>query len=184
MLPFDVHQKGLILYFKRFLSSNLKTYYIKNPESIVEMAYFVQNRPPGSLFCTIFGSQTYKISQLNCSANFMTLSESRGPLNFFANFIWLYQNCILLISIQASLISFFALDFTQQGPWVLGVTDRSSTPDVPPDLRAPEILPKPMELLENETRAKIYKERTARVREYCKYMKNDSMINDWIEHPG
>ena len=41
-----------------------------------------------------------------------------------------------------------------------------------------------MELLENETRAKIYKERTARVREYCKYMKNDSMINDWIEHPG
>ena len=67
---------------------------------------------------------------------------------------------------------------------MLGVTDRSSTPDVPPDLRAPEILPKPMELLENETRAKIYKERTARVREYCKYMKNDSMINDWIEHPG
>ena len=41
-----------------------------------------------------------------------------------------------------------------------------------------------MELLENETRAQIYKERTARVREYCKYMKNDSMINDWIEHPG
>ena len=66
----------------------------------------------------------------------------------------------------------------------MGVTDRSSTPDVPPDLRAPEILPKPMELLENETRSKIYKERTARVREYCKYMKNDSMINDWIEHPG
>ena len=81
-------------------------------------------------------------------------------------------------------LAFFELNFTQQGPWVLGVTDRSSTPDVPPDLRAPEILPKPMELLENETRAKIYKERTTRVREYCKYMKNDSMINDWIEHPG
>ena len=41
-----------------------------------------------------------------------------------------------------------------------------------------------MEFLEDDVRAEIYKERTKRVREYCKYMPNDTMIDQWINHPG
>ena len=63
-------------------------------------------------------------------------------------------------------------------PWVLGVTKRSSSPDVPAELRAPEILSKPMEYLSDSVRAEIYKQRTDRVREYCKYMPNDTIIAD------
>lgn len=41
-----------------------------------------------------------------------------------------------------------------------------------------------MELLEDDVREKIYNERTARVRDYCKYMPNDTMLEQWISNPG
>ena len=49
------------------------------------------------------------------------------------------------------------------------------------DLREPEVLSAPMEMIEEAERAKIYAERTRRVREYCKYMPNDTMIDEWKE---
>ena len=65
-----------------------------------------------------------------------------------------------------------------------GVMKHSSTPDVPGELREPEVLSAPMEMLEEVERAKIYAERTKRVREYCKYMPNDTMIDEWKTGSG
>jgi hypothetical protein len=55
---------------------------------------------------------------------------------------------------------------------VFGVTKRSSTPDVPQDLREPEVLTGPMELLRDEVRSEIYSERTKRVKVKRKKFEN------------
>ena len=93
---------------------------------------------------------------------------------------WIAIGCAVLALVGGA----FYFSTRKQGPWVLGVTKRSSTPDVPQELREPEILAKPMEYLEDDVREELYKKRTQRVREYCKYMPNDTLLEQWAQNPG
>ena len=72
----------------------------------------------------------------------------------------------ILVSLSVIVFTVYHLTSVRKNhnPWVLGVTKRSSTPDVPDELRAPEVLEAPMEMIPNAEREKIYKERTKRVR--------------------
>merc|ERR1712018_899343 len=40
-----------------------------------------------------------------------------------------------------------------------------------------------MEYLEDNVREELYKKRTQRVREYCKYMPNDTLLEQWAQNP-